>query len=107
MRASIIARRTPLIRFLGKRVYPENVDHSPKLHPQDPHKELPASFAQYRLRAIQHGPLATGGASFHSSSIAPADGEVFSRSQLPSRYRYIELDMDEIDTINSGGAAPY
>ncbi|KAF2479894.1 hypothetical protein BDY17DRAFT_348515 [Neohortaea acidophila] len=34
------------------------IDHSPHAHPAAPDSSLPESFAQYRGRAIQHGPLA-------------------------------------------------
>lgn len=33
------------------------MDHTPHAHPESPTHELPESFAQYRNRAIQHGPL--------------------------------------------------
>ncbi|KAK9331967.1 hypothetical protein V1520DRAFT_273933 [Lipomyces starkeyi] len=105
MRVSLTARRTPLIHFLGKRVYPEHVDHTPRVHPQDPHGELPVSFKQYRLRAQQYGPLSTS--AIRKGPIAAAPGEHFSRNELPPRYRYIGLDTDEIDLINSGGATTY
>ncbi|KAK9476211.1 hypothetical protein V1514DRAFT_349044 [Lipomyces japonicus] len=103
MRTSLVAQHTPLIKFIGKRVYREAIDHSPRLHPQDPHSELPSSFKEYRLRAQQYGPLS----SRFSTSIQPGPGEFSSRSKLPSRYRYIRLDLDEIDSINSGGAAGF
>ncbi|KAK9468031.1 hypothetical protein V1512DRAFT_260607 [Lipomyces arxii] len=106
MRVSIIARRTPLIHFLGKRVYPETIDHTARVHPQDPHGELPASFKQYRLRAQQHGPLSTS-VYKRPSPIVAAPGEFMSRSELPARYRYIALEASEIDLINSGGADAY
>ena len=38
--------RTPLIKFLGKRSSPSQVDHTPHLHPADPHPSLPDSFAE-------------------------------------------------------------
>jgi small subunit ribosomal protein YMR-31 len=66
--------RTPLIKFLGKRSLPkpDTIDHTPQLHPADPHPSLPDSFAEsfvhYRDRAIQHGPLVKGQSSSSSSS---------------------------------------
>ncbi|KAK5163720.1 uncharacterized protein LTR77_010393 [Saxophila tyrrhenica] len=51
------ATRQPLIKFLGKRNVPKNIDHTPHAHPAAPNDSLPESFAQYRNRAIQHGPL--------------------------------------------------
>ncbi|KAK9447375.1 uncharacterized protein V1518DRAFT_420819 [Limtongia smithiae] len=105
MRPTAVARHVPLIKFLGKRVYPEHIDHTPHLHSQDPHKELPSSFAQYRLQAHQHGPLSTSARL--SGSIAAAPGEYFSRNDLPPRYRYRGLDVSEIDSVNSAGADTY
>ncbi|KAK9454212.1 hypothetical protein V1511DRAFT_489161 [Dipodascopsis uninucleata] len=106
MRATLIINRTPLIHFLGKRVWPTNIDHSPRVHPQDPHGELPPSFKQYRLNAQQYGPLSSSSAK-RSSPIGAPEGQYFSRNDLPSRYRYIQLEPDEIDIINSGGADSY
>ncbi|KAK7204784.1 hypothetical protein BZA70DRAFT_290101 [Myxozyma melibiosi] len=106
MRASIVARRTPLIKFLGKRVFPA-ADHSPRVHSQDPHGSLPSSFVQYRLNAQQHGPLSassSAGSRRITGSIAPAPGEFFSRNDLPPRYRYAPLDELEMEAVNSGGA---
>lgn len=79
MQATRILRqhRQPMIRFLGKRSVPKSqyhplhlppqphpltsltpdVDHTPHVHPAAPADSLPESFAQYRNRAIQHGPL--------------------------------------------------
>ncbi|KAK9382481.1 uncharacterized protein V2V93DRAFT_365231 [Kockiozyma suomiensis] len=104
MQPSAVLRRTPLIKFVGKRVFTEAVDHSPRVHSQDPHGALPTSFQQYRLNAQQHGPLASSSAHRLSGSIAPAPGEFFSRNDLPARYRYTPLDEDEMDIINAGGA---
>ncbi|KAK9461254.1 uncharacterized protein V1516DRAFT_685708 [Lipomyces oligophaga] len=104
MRSTIVAQRTPLIRFLGKRVYTGEIDHTPRVHSQDPHGELPPSFKQYRLQAQQHGPLSTGSSAKYSGSISAAPGEFFSRNELPPRYRYPAPDENEIELINSGGA---
>jgi small subunit ribosomal protein YMR-31 len=53
--------RQPLIKFLGKRSVPQKIDHSPQVHPASPVPSLPDSFAEsfadYRSRAQQHGPL--------------------------------------------------
>lgn len=69
--------RQPMIRFLGKRSTPSSmcpamklhgvqwlisvleVDHTPHAHPASPTHELPSSFASYRQKAQQHGPLNT------------------------------------------------
>ncbi|KAJ6155089.1 hypothetical protein N7470_005655 [Penicillium chermesinum] len=60
MRATFALRnaaRTPLIRFVGKRSVPQSVDHTPRVHPAAPTSSLPDSFAAYREKAQQHGPL--------------------------------------------------
>ncbi|KAK5750407.1 hypothetical protein LTS12_019515 [Elasticomyces elasticus] len=73
---ALFAQRQPLIKFLGKRHTPKaegkdhplpaytpkltqraEIDHSPHAHPASPSHELPESFASYRGRAQQHGPL--------------------------------------------------
>ncbi|KAI5809552.1 hypothetical protein DFH27DRAFT_151197 [Peziza echinospora] len=99
------AGRTPLIQFLGKRSIPESIDHTPRLHPQDPHGALPTSFAEYRIKAQQHGPL-TGYRAASSStsrgSIQPKAGEVFDRSELPSRFWRLALRPSEMQAIDSG-----
>ncbi|KAK4549780.1 hypothetical protein LTR36_005081 [Oleoguttula mirabilis] len=62
--------RQPLIKFLGKRSIPKEVDHSPHAHPAAPSDELPGSFASYRSRVQQHGPL--GGEQQKQSSSQPS-----------------------------------
>ncbi|GAB7364877.1 hypothetical protein MBLNU230_g5668t1 [Neophaeotheca triangularis] len=58
--------RQPMIRFLGKRTAPPKVDHTPHVHPASPSDSLPDSFASYRSKAQQHGPL--GGKNNDTSS---------------------------------------
>jgi small subunit ribosomal protein YMR-31 len=41
---------------------------------------------------------------FNSNPIEPKDGEFFSRSQLPLRFRYKAPKDDEMENITSGGA---
>lgn len=64
--------RTPLIKFIGKRSVPKSVDHTPHVHPASEKPSLPDSFAEsfadYRSRAQQHGPLKTQQPSPSSSS---------------------------------------
>ena len=133
------AARTPLIRFLGKRstpstfspavlpvgapatrmkltLLPESVDHSPRVHPASPTGALPDSFATYRAKAQQHGPL--GRASFTSGGIGgmsgaalgpvrPAAGEFFDRAELPARFGRLSWSEAEIEAIESGGASMF
>jgi small subunit ribosomal protein YMR-31 len=64
--------RTPLIKFIGKRSAPASVDHTPHVHPASEQAALPDSFAEsfakYRSRAQQHGPLKTQTSSYSSSA---------------------------------------
>ncbi|KAL1895997.1 hypothetical protein Cpir12675_002973 [Ceratocystis pirilliformis] len=114
--ASAAAERTPLIKFLGKRVYPpaSQIDHAPVAHPMSPNGVLPArhnSFTTYRSSAQQHGPLHNSPRSGNSvpgsrlGPIAPPIGVFFDRSELPPAYHYTRIDLTEIDAIESGGAS--
>ena len=132
-------QRTPLIKFIGKRSapgtllsangavtytdrYAESVDHTPHVHPAAPSSSLPDSFANYRSKAQQHGPLggqsslpaasstgsygAIGGHSGHElGSIQPKKGEFFDRSELPARFRRTPWTEEEMEAITSGGAS--
>ncbi|EEH21915.1 hypothetical protein PABG_04126 [Paracoccidioides brasiliensis Pb03] len=123
MRASSIlqqaaAARTPLIKFIGKRSVPKSVDHSPRVHPASPSPSLPESFASYRAKAQQHGPLnytpqsngiyggAIGGQTGASlGTVAPRKGEYFDRNELPERFRRMTWSQEEIDAVETGGAS--
>ncbi|GES60657.1 37S ribosomal protein YMR-31, mitochondrial [Aspergillus terreus] len=119
MRATVALRnaaRTPLIRFLGRRSVPQSVDHSPRPHPASPSGALPDSFAAYRSKAQQHGPL--GRASFIQGNIGrsagaalgpvqPKQGEFFDRSELPPRFGRLPWSEAEIEAIETGGASLY
>lgn len=146
MKHSVILRaaahgRTPLIKFLGKRTPPskrhrhgpifffcmlklviESVDHAPHAHPASPTHSLPDSFASYRSKAQQHGPLggqqamhsrqmAYGAIGGHSGSslgpVEPKEGEYFDRDQLPKRFRRTTWSEEEIEAVSSGGASLY
>ncbi|KAI5860345.1 hypothetical protein GGS23DRAFT_233614 [Durotheca rogersii] len=121
------AERTPLIRFVGKRKIPENVDHTPRPHPAAPTTALPgsfgdsngnshSSFSTYRQHAQQLGPLRkTIGASHGGHGIGtqpasslgpitPPKGVYFDRNQLPERFRRVPLSAAEIEAIETGGA---
>ena len=62
----------------------ENIDHTPQAHPASPTHELPSSFASYRQKATQHGPLGSGqqgsGGPTPSSSSASASSALSSLS---------------------------
>lgn len=97
------------------------VDHTPKVHPASPSESLPNSFASYRQKAQQHGPLKGGSKAQESSqsssglvggragaslgSIQPAKGEFFDRDELPARFRRTRWTQAEMDAIDSGGAS--
>ncbi|KAI9815123.1 MAG: hypothetical protein M1827_002966 [Pycnora praestabilis] len=111
--------RTPLIKFLGKRSTPESMDHAPHAHPASPTHDLPDSFASYRQKAQQHGPLnhrsqfstsggAIGGQPGSSlGPIEPPQGQYFDRDDLPTRFRRTIWTQAEIDAIDSGGASMF
>ncbi|KAK5947261.1 hypothetical protein PMZ80_001410 [Knufia obscura] len=127
--------RTPLIKFLGKRSHPKQVDHTPQPHPASPTHELPESFASYRQKVQQHGPL--GGQQNNNGSeaprpsksaagvmggpmtygaiggtpgsrlgpIKPKEGEYFDVSELPRRFQKKVWSDEEMDAVASGGAS--
>ena len=97
----------------------ESLDHDSYAHPASPTHTLPDSFASYRSKAQQHGPLG-GHASPPSStiygaigghagrglgSIKPKEGEFFDRSELPARFRKTAWSEEEIEAITSAGAS--
>lgn len=136
-RALLAQQRQPMIRFLGKRHTPSSpfpphpthpsrttnnlteVDHSPQVHPASPSASLPSSFAQYRQKAQQHGPLNPqqqagthnyGGfignkAGSQLGPVKPAEGQFFDRTELPARFQRLAWSQAEIDAIESGGAS--
>ncbi|KAI0451907.1 hypothetical protein F5B21DRAFT_485537 [Xylaria acuta] len=111
------AERTPLIRFIGKREIPSNVDHAPHPHPASPTGSLPAnfgngnshtSFSSYRDSAQQHGPLRKSLGAQAASRLGPVEapnGQYFDRNELPERFRRSPLTLAEIEAIETGGAA--
>lgn len=95
---------------------PPAVDHTPHAHPASPTHELPSSFATYRKKAQQHGPLNIssgpqvgghiGGAAGRSlGPIEAGKGMFFDRSELPERFQRLSWSQAEIDAIESGGAS--
>ncbi|OTB04070.1 hypothetical protein M426DRAFT_23187 [Hypoxylon sp. CI-4A] len=125
--AAVHAERTPMIRFIGKRTIPDNVDPTPKPHPEAPSGALPGkiggggggnshtSFSSYRDHAQQHGPLrksivgaANGIGSRSASHLGPVEapkGVFFDRNELPARFRRTPLTAAEIEAVETGGAA--
>lgn len=91
------------------------MDHTPRPHPASPTGALPDSFAAYRAKAQQHGPL--GRASFNTGigaqsaaalgPIRPAEGEYFDRAELPPRFARLSWTEAEIEAIESGGASMF
>ncbi|KIW31717.1 uncharacterized protein PV07_03317 [Cladophialophora immunda] len=139
MRPSLVLRaahqRTPLIKFIGKRTPPKSVDHTPHAHPASPTHSLPESFAAYRSKAQQHGPLrgggGNGGVPSSSYSVAASSGsamsygaiggtpgralgpvkakqgEFFDRDELPARFHRKAWSEEEIEAVSSGGASMF
>jgi len=109
--------RSPLIKFIGKRTAPESTDHAPQAHPAAPSQNLPDSFATYREKAQQHGPLnyqpsfstvggAVGGKSGQMlGPIKPPRGQYFDRNELPEKFRRKPWTQAEIDAVQTGGAS--
>lgn len=136
MRATLrlLQHRQPMIKFIGRRHTPPasqslgalvsllltmrvvEIDHSPAPHPASPTQSLPDSFATYRQKAQQHGPLnggnssipfgAIGSHSGHSlGTVEPDKGEYFDRSELPRRFQRTPWTLQEIEAVESGGAS--
>ncbi|EMR72886.1 hypothetical protein MGN70_012513 [Eutypa lata] len=116
--AAHAAERTPLIKFIGRRSIPSQVDHTPHPHPASPSGALPqgftgngnshSSFSSYRDHAQQHGPLRKtigGQTGAHLGPVVPPSGVAFDRNELPERFRRHSLTLAEIEAVESGGAA--
>lgn len=103
----------------------QEIDHTPKVHPASPSESLPESFASYRQKASQHGPMMRGGASQAPSSgfqpyggiggrtarqlgsVKPKEGEFWDRNELPKRFRRTVYSEAEMEAIESGGASMF
>lgn len=147
MRATrVLLKHQPMIKFLGRRSVPKRkppsalpialshslttstppeIDHTPQVHPASPAESLPESFAQYRQKANQHGPMmrnsgssgaasqaptqsygAIGGSSARQlGSLKPKEGEFWDRNELPQRFRRTAFSEAEMEAIESGGAS--
>ncbi|KAI9708020.1 MAG: hypothetical protein M1820_004224 [Bogoriella megaspora] len=113
----LLQHRQPMIKFVGRRTLPSQIDHTPHAHPASPSASLPDSFATYRQKAQQHGPLnqtlsmhtgSIGGHSGHSlGPVGAGKGEAFDRNELPARFRRTPWSQAEIDAIDSGGASMF
>jgi small subunit ribosomal protein YMR-31 len=101
-------------RVLSLIGFSETIDHTPRAHPASPTGTLPDSFAAYRAKAQQHGPL--GRASFTQGSVGrspgaslgpiqPKQGEFFDRTDLPNRFHRLPYTEAEIEAIETGGAS--
>ena len=98
------SRRSTILTLL-------EIDHTPQVHPASPTPALPNSFAAYRQKALQHGPLNAqfGGIGTKSGAslgpIEPGSGIAFDKSELPAKfYHRIPWTQAEIEAIESGGA---
>ncbi|KAF5099570.1 hypothetical protein D0Z00_001580 [Geotrichum galactomycetum] len=103
MKPTLATLRTPLIRFLGKRTFPTSIDHTPRPHPQSPTQKLPASFLQASAAAPSFASNFSTG-KMPASPVAAKEGEFFSVTELPSRFRPRQLSEQEIETVNLGSA---
>lgn len=85
------------------------------MHPASPLGALPDSFAAYRAKAQQHGPL--GRSQFSSGiggqpgaalgPIRPQAGEFFDRAELPARFGRLPWSEAEIEAVETGGASMF
>jgi small subunit ribosomal protein YMR-31 len=152
MRATrVLLKHTPMIKFIGRRSVPKRtlspsthlpsnltsprtqnltplpieIDHTPQVHPASPSESLPESFASYRQKASQHGPMmrsnnsgasqapsvsqALGGIGGSTArqlgSVQPKEGEFWDRNELPVRFRRTVYSDAEMEAIESGGAS--
>lgn len=88
------------------------MDHTPRVHPASPETSLPDSFATYRAKAQQHGPLGRaqfsgGKAGASLGPVRPQNGEFFDRAELPTRFGRLPWSEAEIEAIETGGASMY
>jgi small subunit ribosomal protein YMR-31 len=96
-----------------------DVDNTPQPHPASPTHALPESFASYRQKAQQHGPLNPGLRGYSSivgghiggapgtslGRVEAGKGEYFDRSELPARFQRMSWTEAEMEAIESGGAS--
>jgi small subunit ribosomal protein YMR-31 len=96
------------------------------VHPASPSESLPESFASYRQKASQHGPMMRNNSSSGAAaaqaptqvygviggstarmlgSVQPKEGEVWDRNELPKRFRRTVFSEAEMEAIESGGAS--
>ncbi|EGW32110.1 uncharacterized protein SPAPADRAFT_61184 [Spathaspora passalidarum NRRL Y-27907] len=88
---SRLLKHIPSIKFVGGPHVHKATSGAVKPHPMAPNGQLPGS--------------ASGTTSYHNPNpIQPAEGEYFSRSELPLRFRYKAIKDSEIDNVLSGGA---
>ncbi|KAG7446066.1 uncharacterized protein BT62DRAFT_950059 [Guyanagaster necrorhizus] len=86
--------RTPLIRFLGKRVWPSRPE-APHAHPYGP-PELPASFRKPSQSAV---------AQTSSTKTLTTGGAFTNFWEAPERFWKHDLNDAEMAAIESGGAS--
>ncbi|KAF2864107.1 hypothetical protein K470DRAFT_279908 [Piedraia hortae CBS 480.64] len=128
----LFQHRQPMIHFLGRRgnaPASAQTEHPPKVHPASPIDELPDSFAKYRQRAQQYGPLASSSSSKTSNASSrqarssgksfgeltgeelgspePKKGQFWDRNDLPPRFHRMTWTQADIEAIESGGATLY
>ncbi|MDC6271318.1 ribosomal protein S36 [Acetobacter pasteurianus] len=88
------------IKFVGGPHPIPKQPHAAKIHPLAPEGLIPGSVGS---SSGSHSSTQTR--SYHNSNpIQPKEGEFFSRSELPQRFRYKPIKDFEIDNVQSGGA---
>ncbi|KAI5950678.1 hypothetical protein KGF57_004226 [Candida theae] len=80
----------------------------PKPHAAGPHPLAPKGVVPGSVGMSSSSSSSSSGSqsrSFHHKSpVEPQNGEFFSRSELPKRFRYPTIKDWEIDQVSSGGA---
>ncbi|KJA24484.1 hypothetical protein HYPSUDRAFT_38502 [Hypholoma sublateritium FD-334 SS-4] len=96
---------TPLIKFLGKRVYPSS---SAARHP---HPAAPAEFKEHFPQFLARMNSAESSTHTGSTSSLESGTAIYTEFwQAPPRFwkpRVRELEEDEMEAIMSGGASSY
>lgn len=87
--SNAVSKFQPLIKFLGKRTVPKDIDHTPNVHPLSGMKKLPKSFFS---------------SDSHTSAPNKGQNRVPTLLDLPLKYRTPPIDLAELEQVNSGAA---
>uniref|UniRef100_A0A7E4VTM9 G_PROTEIN_RECEP_F1_2 domain-containing protein n=1 Tax=Panagrellus redivivus TaxID=6233 RepID=A0A7E4VTM9_PANRE len=110
--AAAHAGRRPLIHFLGPRHPQPHFDpsklppihHAPAIHFLGHDRQQPHLFDPSKLGPVPHNSSASASTSSIGKVGTTPRGSGIDEALLPLRFRRRELDQEEIDAINNGGA---